>query len=64
MISDRPLIGLLFVFVFCLLAPLGDALVKVVGIGAPLMMLPTGRGDDPQVCITIAMATPCPSRHH
>ena len=43
MISDRPLIGLLFVFVFCLLAPLGDALVKVVGIGAPLMMLMLSR---------------------
>jgi drug/metabolite transporter (DMT)-like permease len=39
MISDRPLIGLLFVFAFCLLAPLGDALVKVVGMGAPLMVL-------------------------
>ena len=43
MISDRPLIGLLFVFVFCLLAPLGDALVKVVGVGAPLMMLMLSR---------------------
>ena len=39
MVSDRPLIGLLFVFAFCLLAPLGDALVKVVGMGAPLMVL-------------------------
>ena len=39
MISDRPLIGLLFVFAFCLLAPLGDALVKVVGMGAPLMVM-------------------------
>ena len=39
MISDRPLIGLLFVFAFCLLAPLGDAVVKVVGMGAPLMVL-------------------------
>ena len=39
MISDRPLIGLLFVFAFCLMAPLGDALVKVVGMGAPLMVL-------------------------
>ena len=43
MISDRPLIGFLFVFVFCLLAPLGDALVKVVGVGAPLMMLMLSR---------------------
>lgn len=43
MISDRPLIGLLFVFVFCLLAPLGDALVKVVGSGAPLLMLMLSR---------------------
>ena len=43
MISDRPLIGLLFVFAFCLLAPLGDALVKVVGFGAPLMMLMLSR---------------------
>ena len=43
MISDRPLIGLLFVFVFCLLAPLGDAVVKVVGVGAPLMMLMLSR---------------------
>ena len=39
MISDRPLIGLLFVFAFCVLAPLGDALVKLVGMGAPLMVL-------------------------
>ena len=39
MISDRPLIGLLFVFAFCLLASLGDALVKVVGMGAPLIVL-------------------------
>ena len=43
MISDRPLIGLLFVFAFCLLAPLGDALVKLVGFGAPLMMLMLSR---------------------
>ena len=43
MISDRPLIGLLFVSVFCLLAPLGDALVKVVGVGAPLIMLMLSR---------------------
>lgn len=39
MIYDRPLFGLLFVFVFCLLAPLGDAMVKVVGHAAPLMVL-------------------------
>ena len=43
MISDRPLIGLLFVSIFCLLAPLGDALVKVVGVSAPLMMLMLSR---------------------
>lgn len=39
MISDRPLIGLLFVFAFCVLAPLGDAMVKLVGMGASLMVL-------------------------
>jgi drug/metabolite transporter (DMT)-like permease len=39
MSTDRPLLGFAFAFAFCLLAPLGDALVKVVGHEAPLMVL-------------------------
>jgi len=39
MTADRPLIGFVFVLLFCILAPVGDALAKLVGTAAPLMVL-------------------------
>lgn len=37
--QDRPLLGILFMLGFCVLAPLGDATAKVLGATVPLVML-------------------------
>ena len=39
MIHDRPLFGILLMLLFCLLAPLGDALAKLLGQEIPLTQL-------------------------
>ena len=39
MILDRPLFGILLMLLFCLLAPLGDALAKLLGQSVPLTQL-------------------------
>lgn len=39
MIHDRPLFGILLMLLFCLLAPLGDALAKLLGQEIPLAQL-------------------------
>ena len=39
MTPDRPLLGILLMFGFCVLAPLGDALAKVLGQSVPLGVL-------------------------
>ena len=39
MTSDRPLLGILLMLGFCVLAPLGDALAKVIGQAVPLIVL-------------------------
>ncbi len=37
--ADRPLLGILLMFGFCLLAPMGDALAKLLGETIPLLQL-------------------------
>jgi drug/metabolite transporter (DMT)-like permease len=37
--SDRPLAGILLMIGFCILAPLGDALAKLIGAAIPLVQL-------------------------
>lgn len=39
MIADRPIIGILFMMGFCLLAPMGDAAAKIISVATPMMML-------------------------
>lgn len=39
MIADRPLIGIFLMVVFCAIAPLGDAIAKILGDTIPLMQL-------------------------
>ena len=39
MIADRPIIGILFMVGFCLLAPMGDAAAKIISLSTPMMML-------------------------
>ncbi len=39
MTADRPLLGILLMFGFCVLAPMGDALAKLLGATIPLVML-------------------------
>ena len=39
MSPDRPLLGFFFIIAFCIFAPISDALAKVVGVAAPLMVL-------------------------
>ena len=39
MVIDRPLFGILLMLLFCLLAPLGDALAKLLGQSVPLAQL-------------------------
>lgn len=39
MTDDRPVLGISFMLGFCLLAPLGDAVAKVLGETIPLLML-------------------------
>jgi len=39
MIADRPIIGILFMMGFCLLAPMGDAAAKIIALTTPLVML-------------------------
>ena len=39
MILDRPFYGILLMLLFCLLAPLGDALAKLLGQSVPLAQL-------------------------
>lgn len=39
MTADRPVLGISFMLGFCLLAPLGDAVAKVLGETIPLLML-------------------------
>ena len=39
MILDRPLFGILLMLLFCLLAPLGDALAKLLGQSVPLTQM-------------------------
>lgn len=39
MTQDRPLLGILFMLGFCVLAPLGDATAKLLGATIPLLML-------------------------
>ncbi|MEM7545497.1 MAG: DMT family transporter [Pseudomonadota bacterium] len=39
MIADRPLLGILLMLGFCVLAPMGDALAKVLGETVPLVQL-------------------------
>jgi len=39
MIGDRPLLGILFMMGFCVLAPMGDALAKLLGETIPLVQL-------------------------
>ena len=39
MITDRPIIGILFMMGFCLLAPMGDAAAKIISLATPMMML-------------------------
>lgn len=43
MIADRPLLGMLFMLGFCLLAPLGDAVAKLLGESLPLGLLVLAR---------------------
>ena len=37
--SDRPVLGILLMLGFCLFAPLGDALVKLLGAAVPVLMI-------------------------
>ena len=39
MVLDCPLFGILLMLLFCLLAPLGDALAKLLGQSVPLAQL-------------------------
>ncbi|MEM6620458.1 MAG: DMT family transporter [Pseudomonadota bacterium] len=39
MTGDRPLLGITFMVVFCVLAPLGDGLAKLLGATVPLLTL-------------------------
>lgn len=39
MIADRPIIGILFMMGFCLLAPMGDAAAKSISLVTPMVML-------------------------
>lgn len=43
MTADRPLLGITLMFGFCLLAPMGDAMAKVLGGTVPLGQIVTGR---------------------
>ena len=37
--TDRPLLGIMLMLCFCLLAPLGDALAKLLGSSLPLVLI-------------------------
>lgn len=39
MTQDRPLLGIAFMFGFCLLAPLGDSIAKILGDTVPLIQM-------------------------
>ena len=39
MIADRPIVGIGFVLVFCVFAPLGDAAAKSIALATPLLVL-------------------------
>ena len=39
MIADRPLLGVLLMLGFCMLAPMGDAIAKILGGSIPLLQL-------------------------
>ncbi|MGC6452408.1 MAG: DMT family transporter [Candidatus Puniceispirillaceae bacterium] len=39
MIADRPIIGILFMMGFCMLAPMGDAAAKSISLVTPMMMM-------------------------
>jgi len=43
MTADRPLLGILLMLGFCVLAPLGDSMAKVLGAAVPLIVLLTAR---------------------
>ncbi|PTX56738.1 EamA domain-containing membrane protein RarD [Litoreibacter ponti] len=56
--SDRPFLGILLMIGFCLLAPLGDALAKLLGATIPLIQLLFTRfGVQTIVLIPLALAT-------
>lgn len=39
MIADRPIIGIAFILVFCVFAPMGDAAAKSIALTTPLLVL-------------------------
>ncbi|MEM1318522.1 MAG: EamA family transporter, partial [Pseudomonadota bacterium] len=39
MTQDRPVLGMLLMFGFCILAPMGDSIAKVLGSSIPLLQL-------------------------
>lgn len=56
--SDRPLLGIMLMIGFCVLAPMGDALAKVLGETIPLgQLLLTRFGVQTVVLIPLALAT-------
>ncbi|MFY0692261.1 MAG: DMT family transporter [Paracoccaceae bacterium] len=58
MTGDRPVLGILFMLGFCLLAPLGDALAKVLGETIPLgQLLLTRFGVQAALLVPLALWT-------
>lgn len=58
MSSDRPLLGIMLMLGFCVLAPLGDAMAKLLGETVPLMQLLLTRfGVQAAILIPLALAT-------
>ena len=55
MIADRPLLGMIFMLGFCLLAPLGDSIAKILGESLPLALMVLARFMA-QVAILIPLA--------
>jgi drug/metabolite transporter (DMT)-like permease len=43
MTADRPVLGILLMLGFCMLAPLGDGMAKLLGATVPLLLLVTAR---------------------
>jgi hypothetical protein len=43
MTADRPVFGILLMLGFCILAPLGDGMAKLLGATVPLLLLVTAR---------------------